>query len=283
MCVIVAVLGSGAPKKADLTRGCINNPDGFGWGIVTCYDNAWDTIWGKTMSGEEAINDYLSALEEHGDHVQASAFHARIATHGNVEQKNCHPFPINGDPSNLLFHNGILPIESKDGRSDTAIFAEDIMPRFGAPSSLEEDVVLDMVSEWATGSKFVILSSDPEVMWPLTIVNEDCGFWEEDIWFSNTSCQEKRYSYPKFTASTKSTKVFTDNGSIYIPTPKKGTITNTICDNCKAVIPILAEICDMCWSCVECSGTVGTSCLCYDPETIKSTSDASSAWDLEMF
>lgn len=48
--------------------------------------------------------------------------HLRIATHGVVSRKNCHPFPVGG--GGWVAHNGILRIkQDREDRSDTWHFA----------------------------------------------------------------------------------------------------------------------------------------------------------------
>jgi hypothetical protein len=263
MCVIVAGLGNAKPSKAQLQRGCQANPDGFGWGVVVEIGGVWDTYWETTMDSKVAIDGYLKCLDHWGDAVQASAFHARIATHGTTTRDNCHPFPIGDNDQNLLFHNGILPMSTTDGRSDTRTMAEDILPLMAMPQTLNNDVVWDILAKWiGTGNKFVILSSDPDVEFPLIIVNEEAGYWDDDLWFSNSSCEPRRYT-PAITAA--------------LAKPK-----NNHCTTCQAILEPNAVICDYCWYCQECKIDYAD-CSCKYAYVESGIAGLSVAWDWEDF
>ena len=261
MCVIIAGLGSATPTRQQLTRGCVSNPDGFGWGIVYEDNHGYYTMkWDRTMNGQKAIDGYLTAMSDLGESVAASAFHARITTHGGSVLENCHPFPIGGDERSLLFHNGILPITEQGGRSDTRILAEDILPLMGGAPAVDNSVIYDMVSEWATGSKLVVLSVAEDVEYPLTIINEDEGFWEDELWFSNSSC--KPY-----------TAVWSKTGTIKIAEIIDS--YDDTCEHCKMDLDPFEPICSTCYICRDCDLAV-EECLCYQPASQQ-------AWDMEAF
>ena len=263
MCVAIACIGNQTPSRQELIRGCIANPDGFGWGVVYFDGQYYDLEWNKTMDGETAIDEYLATVERLGDSVVASAFHARIATHGGTNLPNCHPFPVGGDERTLLFHNGMLPISAEGGRSDTRIFAEDVLPTMGGVTALEQPVLLDMVSNWAKGSKLVVLSIDPAVEYSLTIVNEDDGFWTDNVWFSNSSCQP--YTASKW------------NGTL-----TKVAALQNVCPVCDQSVEPLDEVCSICWSCLDCE-LPSEDCLCYSstPRIIDAVDTF--GWDVEAF
>ena len=210
------------------------------------------------MSADAAIEGYLGYMAHLGKRVVASAFHARITTHGGSYEANCHPFPIGNNPQNLLFHNGMLPITEKNGKSDTRLFAEDYLPVMGGAPALESEIFIDMLEEWMGYSKFVLLSIDPALDYPLTIINEKLGFWEGDLWFSNGSCHAPR------TVSSWTQPVASADG-IY-------------CKICKTENDTLDDTCSMCWACLDC-GQNDNTCLCWAPEK------SSDLWtsELEMF
>lgn len=110
--------------------------------------------------------------------------HFRIATHGEVNKENCHPFSVCKERYAVV-HNGVLPIEPPKGRkeSDTAYFAntilEDILPdiKYGNDGFTK-------LCEEAVGSynKIVLLRADGKP-W---LFNESEGYWFKGSWFSNS-------------------------------------------------------------------------------------------------
>ena len=253
MCIIIAGFGAKAPTETQLRKGCRENPDGFGYGIVWIDDTeTYQMEWWKGMNPDAAVKGFLENLAKYDHRVVAWAFHARITTHGLSNEANCHPFPIGGDEKNLLFHNGMLPIRDTKDRSDTRIFAEDQLPVMGGAPALENQIYISMLEEWMGYSKFVLLSVDPALDYPLTIVNDSLGFWEGDIWYSNSSCHTSR-ARPNWGTV----------GSLSDFTPAART-----CPTCKQEVrDALSDECDICYSCLDCGSDTET-CLCWMPETV---------------
>jgi predicted glutamine amidotransferase len=80
------------------------NPHGGGYAFWDSDNNVWRSGKGKHVSGKlvyARMKAYFRTNKEKGKFL----FHFRIATHGNVNNNLCHPFPF-GDA--LLFHNGIV-------------------------------------------------------------------------------------------------------------------------------------------------------------------------------
>jgi len=190
MCVIICGEGPTIPDRDVLERGAIANPDGFGFALVfeTRKDLRLHTR--RTMSPVEAVEMLERKVDELGRRVVAWAWHARIATSGAVDLSGCHPHAIAGEPKTVLLHNGMLPVTPADHLSDTGTFARDVLPAMGGTRALLEPHVRDMMSDWATGSKLVFVSSDPALP-PLAIVNESAGYWDGGFWFSNSSCEPR--------------------------------------------------------------------------------------------
>ena len=180
MCIIAACPPGTTPDERDLDVACSNNPDGFGWAIAT----RTRMITHRTMSANEAMDTFLTIR---GQCPKSPAlFHARIATHSAVNLAGCHPFPI-GDDRTMMAHNGILyqcEPGPYDPRSDSAVLAEDIIPRNGGIASIVAH--RDKWGEWiGKNNKLVFVSSVPGVQ-KLTIVNEQAGEWDGGIWWSNS-------------------------------------------------------------------------------------------------
>jgi len=208
MCVIcVGTTGNERPTRADLVVSCINNPDGFGWGIVY-QDGASRAIESDhSMDADTAIDGYLSMLDLLGDDVLGHLFHARIATRGGVHLAGCHPFTVGDGSGSLLAHNGMLglSIPKTDNRVDSQVFAEDVLPRFGGVAGLSDPYVWDVLDGYVTGqhSKVVILNTVYDEM-PVIILGEHLGSWDKQsgLWWSNQSWKPRTtYAAPYTPAS----------------------------------------------------------------------------------
>jgi glutamine amidotransferase len=160
----------------------LNNPDGFGFAIST----GKTIIKAHSMNFEEVANKFTDLR---ATNKGPALFHFRIATHGSETIDNCHPFTLGQDPDTVLAHNGILPvaIPKGDKRSDTKVFAEDIMPGIGGITSLDDNDYFAKLALWAAGSKLAFLTVHDEAKFDWYIINEKDGHWDKDMWWSNSS------------------------------------------------------------------------------------------------
>lgn len=117
-----------------------------------------------------------------------SIIHFRLATHGEKNKDNCHPFMVT--PHLAMIHNGVLDIctKSEPHMSDTWHYVEYILKPMAA---LAEDwyshVGIQFVGEQAIrGSKFLFLRADGD--WH--IWNQNSGHWLGDTWYSNRSYEK---------------------------------------------------------------------------------------------
>lgn len=258
MCLLLVCSPNSIPKKSNLQTASCNNPHGFGYAIITPDG----IITGKGMSAKKTINKFLTLRKQYPDSY--AMFHARYATHGVKNEDNCHPFKVSGSPDTYLAHNGVLDvhINAGDRRSDTRVFAEDILPAMGGVTALDNDNVWQMVSKWASGSKVVIFTLNPAAQDQVYIINEKSGHWDNDgIWWSNyTYCDSKYWT----TYDYKSDKIpYADD------TYDK--YEAEVCKICEAVPFEDANpyYCEMCMSCVDCYGIYGDTCLCWTPDRDK--------------
>jgi glutamine amidotransferase len=213
------------------------------------------------MSAKKLIREFLAVRKEFPSSY--AMFHARYATHGVKNEENCHPFRVPSNPDTYLAHNGILDIAIKAGdkRSDTRIFAEDTLPAMGGMVALDDDHVYKMLSKWAMGSKIAILTLDPAAKEQCYIINEDAGHWDNDgMWWSNSTYLQSTYASPTSWSSwveyDKDRKPdVIDAHEIYE------------CPTCQAVAIEDANpyYCEMCYTCWDCDGVYGDSCLCFTP------------------
>ena len=127
MCLLVVCQPNSTPKREELQAGACRNPHGFGFAIVA---NDKIISW-RSMSAKKTINKFLQLRSQYPDGY--AMWHARLATHGVKNESNCHPFVVGNDERVYLAHNGVLDItiHANDRRSDTRVFAEDILPSMG--------------------------------------------------------------------------------------------------------------------------------------------------------
>lgn len=114
MCIIaIKPAGAKRPTNEQFKNMCSANPDGFGY-MTWSSDKGLQTY--KTMSEKE----YLKHVKKIPDE-QPVVYHMRIATHGSVQEKNCHPF-LSDDKHWAFAHNGILSIKNEGDMTDSETF-----------------------------------------------------------------------------------------------------------------------------------------------------------------
>jgi glutamine amidotransferase len=226
----------------------INNPDGAGYAIATIDGKL---ITNKGVLSWDILDEYVATVKNLGEKVTASAFHARIATHGSVCDGNCHPFKIG---NGAMMHNGIISIKTDGIRTDSETFAtEYLVPMGGIPHNPNvKEVIEDFIGR---GSKLVFI--DPSHESPLLILNEDQGWWVQWTWFSNTG-------YLPYTYSTSYRKSDDE---------KDLNLRDIIvqCSICYAENEYDDDECYLCSACLWCE-SAPEQCICYRPEKQKRTS-----------
>jgi len=261
MCLLVVCNPNSTPSKDELTTGACKNPHGFGFAI----DTGSGIISERSMSAKKSIARFLELREQYPDGY--AMWHARYATHGVKNELNCHPFKVSGEHDTYLAHNGVLDIliPKGDRRSDTRIMAEELLPRLGGVSALDDDYVYDMISSWSNGNKIAVMTNDPSAQYKIYIINESAGSWDSNgIWWSNNSHQ------PTPTITT-----YTHEPSVYDIVVADRHFQSTDyednkfeCPNCEALIDLWESelYCLNCEACFDCSAQF-LDCLCYNPQT----------------
>lgn len=259
MCLLHIAEPNKAPTYEQLRCACSNNPDGFGYAVHT----GDSIITGRGLDYDSVIRRFLNVRDRYPDGY--AMFHARLATHGGVNKNNCHPFRVGGSDKIILGHNGILPVDipKGDNRSDTKIFADELLPKAGI-ESLDDDSYFDELEKWAGGSKIAILSTSPKLKYELYMVNQQLGDWDKGLWWSNSSY---KYDYTRWTwLPKKKTKSDGDfKISCYDEDDLESQIDLTICYSCGDTFTEMAMItglCETCEHCIECYDHL-SACLCY--------------------
>jgi len=276
MCLLVVSEPNSTPSKKDLDCASCNNPHGFGYAVIAGNE----IIRGRGMSAKKVIAEFLQVRKQYPDSY--AMYHARLATHGVKNEDNCHPFIVGGDKQTYLAHNGILDVQiaATDKRSDTRVFAEDVLPAMGGVTALDDDNVWKIVSKWATGSKIAVLTVDPNAKEYCYIINEDAGHWDnEGNWWSNTTYKiTDYYSWASAPTQTKprnlADRIFTYDDIANYP-------LDYTCPTCDAIPYEDANpyYCEMCFTCYDCSGMYNDTCLCWSPDADRyQYAEKSKAW-----
>lgn len=193
MCILMAADKTAVPLREELDQAACKNPHGFGFAII-----AGDRIISeRTMNAQRSIDRFLAMREKYPE--GHAIWHARIATHGAQNEGNCHPFRVGHDRRTYLGHNGILnlPMAKDEHRSDSRVFAEDVLPSLGGVSALDDPYKRTILEDWVGYNKIAVLTVDPDAMYSLYLLNQKGGKWDErGIWWSNqTHIKPTTYSY----------------------------------------------------------------------------------------
>lgn len=274
MCLLMVAKPGALPSDDDLVCACVNNPDGFGYAIHT----GRDIITGRGMNADDVIDRFLNLREKFINGY--ALFHARITTHGSSNKENCHPFRVGDSRKTILAHNGILSnvsIRNGDTRSDTRIFAEDILP--SRLYALDQKKKFKKLERWAGSSKIAILNTNKDLKKQLYIINESLGKWDSrGLWWSNDSYKFNYMtsSYGYYDYSTKSkgkSYAYVDDVEYAIDEKDAQAFIDdgTLCSYCHTWFSesdYFHGYCQTCWSCIDCK-QFEEDCFCHRPASMK--------------
>lgn len=185
MCVIVHLPKHVALSQKILKNCYENNPDGFG--IMAVIDGKIQIA--KSMGD---FNAFLAEYKQFPQNVQR-AIHFRWATHGDVVEKNCHPFSVTDDI--YMMHNGVLDTVNVDETfSDTWNFAThdlgrpEIIETWGKDAVTRNDFK-EMLEKITVGSKLLFMDTQNRIM--KTFAKD----WhsERGCFFSNKHSMNEKY------------------------------------------------------------------------------------------
>ena len=267
MCLLMVANPNAMPTDDQLMCACANNPDGFGYAVHT----GKTIITGRGMNHDDVIDRFLTTREKHMNGW--AMFHARFTTHGSTVKENCHPFRVGGSRETILAHNGILSnvkIPTGDKRSDTRVFAEDLLPK--RLNILDSKKKFKKLERWAGGSKVAVFTTDRRLNKAVYIINEKLGNWDNDgIWWSNSSYQQSYYTYPKAPTSrwipaydiANGTQKYVIDGNDITEFVEEG-MACSYCGHFFTESDYHHGYCQTCWTCMECQD-FEESCMCYRP------------------
>jgi len=264
MCVIICGYGHSLPARSEFESASLYNSDGFGFAVLT---ESGQIISSKGMKSAPVIEGLEAAIKSHASRVVAWVFHARITTHGTTNAANCHPFTVGGDESTYIAHNGILPTDLPKGYtgSDSAYFAETLLPLWGGVAALNYSETWEMLEEWCGTSKIALLSANPAAPLPLVILNEALGTWEGDVWYSNLyhrSPVSRAYAY--YDRYEWESAPARELPSVYGVTLQDF----ETCPYCYGVNEWDTDVCVFCWSCFDCGHDALSACVCPSADSL---------------
>lgn len=192
MCIAIV-----KPKGIDISEETLKNchdRNKDGCGLAYIKDNKIYVY--KTLDFDKFMKVYNEVKD-----LSNMLIHFRIATHGKVEENNCHPFRLNHRM--VLIHNGIISgygdSKTKDGgKTDTQDFIDKVIGNIGW-KNWKNPAYRTLVGEAIGSSKLCVLDATGDVY----IINEHLGDWVDGVWYSNTSY--KPYTYTPKTYSNLST------------------------------------------------------------------------------
>lgn len=279
MCMLCVVPPNVIPSREKLENSALNNPHGFGFAIVIPSEKRIHVE--RTMNADTSINRFI---EMRGKYPEGYAlWHARFATHGTTTIDNCHPFRVGKDSHTYLAHNGILPIIEPNGdtRSDTRIFAEDLLPAIGGVASLDNPQVVNLIEDFTSGSKVCVLTVHPDAKYQCYLFHEEKG-WRDDsqVWWSNDTC----HITPPYLYTPSNNKWYSTKPLDFVTKYEPVFYECEVCDFSVSEDELLDsglgdEYCPQCGCCYGC-GTYMTDDLCYKGSNAgKWWSKQGGAWD----
>jgi hypothetical protein len=245
MCLIIASPKGLTPPKDIVANALENNPDG--WGIMVARDGRIDVHKGfKNRAAKKAIKRAAGF---------PFVFHARYATHGNVDVSNCHPFRVTEDT--WLAHNGIIPgvAKPKDVKSDSWQFAEALAEIVTTDTLwFRSSLFVRDVADWiGPSNKMAFLRAEGKI----EIANEDMGVWKDGLWYSNSYAFRKPIVYTDIDTwegwTTQKWKTYPTHSTATRTTPAVSYYgSNLACDYCGRVPERThrfdqSVLCDLCY------------------------------------
>ena len=144
MCIIIVANKNKKIPNEHIKLASELNCDGFG--ISASVNNKLFVYKSISMNSDDIIKLYNSIRQvATGDIV----LHFRLATHGDISDKLCHPFYVNKDL--VMFHNGVMRDsvsgynEHNKNESDTKAFVNNVLKNF-KKGFQNNETVMNMIS-----------------------------------------------------------------------------------------------------------------------------------------
>jgi hypothetical protein len=175
MCIAIYKPEGKEIERETLERCYDSNPDGAGYMF---HKN--DKLYVK--KGFFSFSEFWQSYRR--DRTKECVIHFRIKTHGQINKDNCHPYLVNDKFA--FVHNGVISGYTDNNKSDTWLFNEDVIQPFvnkWGNLGLFEDPVKKLIESRIGYSKLIFMDNTGNTK----IFNEEKGYWDEGVWYSNTS------------------------------------------------------------------------------------------------
>ena len=173
MCIAIYKPEGKEIERETLERCYRVNPDGAGYMF---HKN--DKLYVK--KGFFSFADFWQSYRR--DRTKECVIHFRIKTHGQINKDNCHPYLVNDKFA--FVHNGIISGYTDNNKSDTWLFNEDVIQPFvnkWGNLGLFEDPIKKLIESRIGYSKLIFMDNEGNTK----IFNEDKGYWDDGVWYSN--------------------------------------------------------------------------------------------------
>lgn len=183
MCLAIYTEDATSVPKDHLREGFESNPHGAGFAVATREGLV-------ICKGYFNFRKFWKALRKYPG--CPAIIHFRWATHGEIGQKNCHPWQVGTDLA--VVHNGILSCKSTPELSDTGHFVRDYcQPLHASGDLLKPETLSELEKIIGRGNKMVFMDQygDP------AFLNENEGVWDKGVWYSNEGYRpwDTRWAY----------------------------------------------------------------------------------------
>lgn len=274
MCMLSYYPPGIVPNEDHIQNGAEINPDGHGFALINSRSQL--SIF-KSMNADEAVTKFMAARK--ADPAGPALFHSRISTSGLTDITGCHPFKVGSDNRTVVAHNGILFSPGRESMlSDTAIFANRMLPRFGSLDSPRKLAKLE--KHVGYHNKLVVLTVNPQRRRNAYLINPEMGYWVDGQWHSNDGYKDWNAIYRRtrsgHTLWDTATGKFPWERGAYKSAEESADIFTTEpwpCNICGSVnaVDYVSQICDMCHCCNDCAEHKSL-CLCYIPASVRNAS-----------
>jgi hypothetical protein len=173
MCIAIYKPEGKEIERETLERCYDTNPDGAGYMF---HKN--DKLYVK--KGFFSFSEFWQSYRR--DRTKECVIHFRIKTHGQINKDNCHPYMVNDKFA--FVHNGVISGYIDTNKSDTWLFNEDVIQPFvnkWGNLGLFEDPVKKLIESRIGYSKLIFMDNTGNTK----IFNEDKGYWDDGVWYSN--------------------------------------------------------------------------------------------------
>lgn len=179
MCIILLDKVGGSVTEAQIRNMFTRNGDGLG--IIPLTGRKREAF---KVGNPQSVDEVLEVWSRFKDEPYAA--HLRLKTHGEIDEANCHPYPL-WDDNHWLFHNGVLGVvpEIDKKMSDTWHLAEYFLKPIGKKlfQLLEDEQFRFSLGKMIGPTNKLVFVSPLAVH----IINEQAGTWrnENNLWLSN--------------------------------------------------------------------------------------------------